>query len=97
MDEVKLLPCEDTVQSLLAVLTNFPSDGKLRNISQDTIFDLLLAGFIERVEVKKPCKNCGTPLLDYDYFRITGGGKLFMAAWSTRPTLVTGQPDHDRT
>jgi hypothetical protein len=64
---------------LYPVLRDFPADGQLRSLDQNTLTDLLLAGFIERREVKKPCKTCGTERYDYAYFHITGGGRLFMA------------------
>jgi hypothetical protein len=68
------------VKPLYEILRDFPSDGQLRKLDQDTIATLLIAGFIERREVEKPCRTCGKPQFDYAYFRITGGGRLFMAA-----------------
>lgn len=64
-----------------AVLSEFPSDGQLRSDAQREIAPQLIgAGYIERVEITKACKCCGTPKFDYSYFKITTGGRLFMAA-----------------
>jgi hypothetical protein len=72
----------NVVERLREALRDFPADGQLRALDRDTMTDLILAGFIERIEVEKPCKTCGKPKFDYGYFRITGGGKLFMEAVS---------------
>jgi len=66
---------------LYEILKNFPPDGQLRHpFDQDHVMMLHIAGFIERREVEKSCRTCGKPQFDYAYWRITGGGRLFMAA-----------------
>ena len=40
---------------------------------------------IQSEEVKKPCKCCGAPRHDYSYFKITGAGRLLIAALESTP------------
>jgi hypothetical protein len=66
---------------LYPVLRDFPADGQLQRMDdRDTFFDLAMSGLVERQEVQKECKTCGTPKYDYAYWRITPAGRLFMAA-----------------
>jgi hypothetical protein len=66
------------LHELAAALASFPSNGKPP--ASEATDMLVLLNFIERREVQKPCRNCGTPLLDYSFFRITGAGRYFLAA-----------------
>lgn len=66
------------VEQLLTALVNFPPNGK--PVLDGVYWDLVLLGYIAEHEVKKPCKNCGTSLTDYRYFKITQGGRMFMQA-----------------
>lgn len=74
------------IQALADALANFPSNGKPQE--SDTMMTLILAGLVERQEVKKPCRNCGQPLLDYSFMRITAAGRYFLAA----AALAPGEP-----
>lgn len=66
------------VAELAAALANFPSDGKPP--ADDLHFELILLGFIQEHEVKKPCRNCGASLTDYRFLKLTAGGRMFLAA-----------------
>ena len=80
-------------ERLYSALTNFPKDGQFRSDEQRQIApDLILANFIERVEITKACKCCGTEKPDYSYFKITPGGRLFMRAMSRVPEPRKAQP-----
>lgn len=72
---------EATATRLYPILRDWPVDGRPdRTADPHDITLLMMAGFVERVEQTKPCKTCGTPRFDYAYFRVTGGGQLFVAA-----------------
>jgi hypothetical protein len=68
-------------EQIYGVLSDFPSDGQLRSDAQREVMPHLIgAHFIERREIDKACKCCGRMQFSYAYFKITMGGKLFMAA-----------------
>lgn len=69
--------------AMLAALREFPDNGKPPNNEITTC--LVVAGFIERREITKPCRECGTARPDYSYCKITDGGKLFMALGEAKP------------
>jgi hypothetical protein len=70
----------DNLERMLAVLRAFPDDGKPeKSASQEVIVDLISYNLIERREVQKACQCCGTPRLDYSFFRITPAGRLILA------------------
>lgn len=71
------IPSAFTVEALRAALENFPSNGKPP--MDDLHFELVILGFIAEHEIKKPCRNCGTSLTDYRYFKLTKGGRVFLA------------------
>lgn len=72
----------ELAERIYPILLNFPDDGQLqRHVDDlDAALQLHLAGFVARREITKRCKCCGTEKFDHAYWRITGGGRLFMAA-----------------
>lgn len=76
MGQDKGIPSAD-LSLMLDGLRNFPSNAKPED--SEATFLLIAYGLIERQEVKKPCRTCGTSLLDYSYFRITAAGRCVLA------------------
>jgi hypothetical protein len=70
------IPSAFTIAELAGALANFPSNGKPP--MDDLHWELVLLGFVTEHEVKKPCRNCGTALTDYRYFKPTVGGRVFL-------------------
>lgn len=66
------------VSMMLDALVNFPANGKLP--SSDARTALLICKYIEEKTQTKQCSTCGHDKPDYIYFKITAGGKYFMAA-----------------
>jgi hypothetical protein len=81
-------------ERLYPVLRDFPSDGQLRTDEQrDLGTELIAAGLIERREIHKACRTCGTPRFDHGWFHITAAGRLFMAAMEARTQATTQQEE----
>jgi hypothetical protein len=75
----------ELAERIYPVLRDFPADGQLQRMDDQALYtDIILSGLVQREEVQKPCKCCGTPKFDYAYFRITPAGRLFMTAMSLR-------------
>jgi hypothetical protein len=71
----------DRLQRLAAVLKSIRPDGRVfEPEDRGGITDALLSGLIESREQMKACKTCGTPRVDYRYWRVTEAGRLFLAA-----------------
>lgn len=66
---------DEIVQEMVDRLVNFPVNGKPP--MDVTTRRLLAFGFIEEHEVKKACRECGTPRTDYRFMKLTDGGRLF--------------------
>ena len=69
---------EDQLQAMADVLINWPADGKPEPSKARSA--LFISGLIVETDVKKYCKSCGSPQVDYSYCRITEAGKMFLAA-----------------
>jgi hypothetical protein len=67
----------DRLSGIAHLLAHFPANGKPQD--RDAAIDAVLLGFIERHEVTKPCRECGTARPDYSYHKVTASGKLFSA------------------
>lgn len=80
---------QEVALRLYAALKQFPDDGQLQNsaIDADTRADLILIGLVERQEVQKACKTCGTPRFDYAFYRMTPAGHLFVWVMDSRGVL----------
>lgn len=67
-----------TVRAIIQILKTFPDDGRL---PMSTVEEHIAveSGFIERRNVKRPCKTCGTERPDFTYYSITNAGRLLLA------------------
>ena len=74
---------QERIAAVAELLFNFPADGKLPETEAAT--DAFVSGLVQEQRVSKPCRNCGTPLTDYSYCRITQAGRFFMQAWGQKP------------
>lgn len=74
---------QERIAAVAELLFNFPADGKLPETEAAT--DAFVSGLVTEYTVKKPCRNCGTPLTDYSYCRITQAGRFFMQAMEQKP------------
>jgi len=68
----------ELLADIIAFLRDFPSNGKPADT--DAYWGARVAGLIEEKEITKPCKNCGTPLTDYRYWKISAAGKVLLQA-----------------
>jgi hypothetical protein len=73
----------EQLQEMADVLINWPADGKPeQSVARNRLF---ISGLIVETDVKKHCKSCGAPQVDYSYCRITEAGKMFLAAMQSKP------------
>lgn len=81
------------IDAVVHLLANFPADGKPQD--RDAAIDATLLGFIERRDITKPCRECGTLRHDYSFSRVTAAGRLFLH-FASQPTstVPTNGGDH---
>lgn len=71
----------DELRALYETLRDMSKNKQVATGMNSPLMTLIMHKLVENCEVKKPCRTCGTPRTDYRYYRITGAGKLFMAAF----------------
>lgn len=75
------------IDAVIDLLANFPADGKPQD--REAMTDAILLGFIERKDIQKNCRECGTLLHDYSYCRVTAAGKAVLH-------FARKEPSHDQ-
>lgn len=80
---------EEPMRKQFEALRDFPADGRPDGTADpETMTWLILNGYIELHEQMKACSCCGTPKLDYSFFRITNAGRLFCDQFATIERLT---------
>lgn len=74
---------DNLLRSSLELMDSWPDDARPDRLdgSAITLAWAEAVGLVERCEIQKPCASCGTPRIDYTFWRITAAGQACLAAW----------------